>query len=520
MSKSATLALKITGDASGAVRAMDDAEGRSSRFGGALGKIGAGVGVAIGALGALGVASFNAASDLEQSTGAINAVFGDWAVDIEQSAQKAAGSIGLSTSAYEQLASVLGAQLSGAGFDHGQMVDATQELIAKGADLAATFGGTTADAVEALSSVLKGETDPIERYGVSLKQSDISARLAAQGQDKLTGEALKQAQAQAALALVTEQTTSSQGAAAKESGSAASRAQQLSATFDNLKAKIGAGLLPVFSALAGFVMSRVIPAVEGLFRKGGPLANIFTQVGAIIGGQVIPAITSLWNWLAPKLLPILGEVGRFISKVVVPAFRGIWSFIAAYVVPIFQRVAGPVLGAVRSVFHTVTDAIERNRGRFSALFQAVRPVFEFLRDKVAPFLGGAFKTAFEVLGTVIGTVVDAIGWIVDKIRWLIDKGSDVVEFIGGLFGGGAPAPSTFGAAAPMRGAARGGGLLVGAGSLGGSSSIGGGSGLTAAGDTYQITVNGALDPEAVADQIARMLDRRSRRLGLTPAGGL
>jgi hypothetical protein len=49
------------------------------------------------------------------------------------------------------------------------------------------FGGTTADAVEALTSVLRGETDPIE----TLRRVDQTVRHqcaeAAEGQDKLTG---------------------------------------------------------------------------------------------------------------------------------------------------------------------------------------------------------------------------------------------------------------------------------------------------------------------------------------------
>jgi hypothetical protein len=61
------------------------------------------------------VAAFNAASDLQQSTGAIDAVFGDWALDIEQAAQGAADAVGLSTSEYENLAAVIGSQLKGAG---------------------------------------------------------------------------------------------------------------------------------------------------------------------------------------------------------------------------------------------------------------------------------------------------------------------------------------------------------------------------------------------------------------------
>ncbi|MET0996262.1 MAG: hypothetical protein ABWY20_20245, partial [Mycobacterium sp.] len=72
----------------------------------------------------------------------------------------------------------------------------------------------------------------------------------------------------------------------------------------------------------------------------------------------------------------------------------------------------------------------------------------------------------------------------------------------------------FGAAA----GAGGGGRRLSAGSMfgGGSGGRGGGGGALG-GDTYIITVQGALDPAAVADQIDRLLTRRARRIGAAPA---
>jgi hypothetical protein len=223
------------------------------------------------------VAAFNAASDLQQSTGAIDAVFGDWALDIEQAAQGAADAVGLSTSEYENLAAVIGSQLKGAGMNIGDVTSKTQDLITMGADMAATFGGSASDAVSALSSVLKGEFDPIERYGVSLKQSDINARLAAQGQSNLTGEALKQAQAQAALDLVTQQTSATQGMFASESDTAAGAQERLGAKFEDIKAVLGEKLLPIFTDVANWILDKAIPAFEDWTEKGGPLHDAWTR---------------------------------------------------------------------------------------------------------------------------------------------------------------------------------------------------------------------------------------------------
>jgi hypothetical protein len=523
--RGATLELKITGDASDAKRALDDVEGHSSRLDGVFGKVGAGIaaGAAVGvaAIGGLSVAAFNAASDLQQSTGAIDAVFGDWALDIEQAAQGAADAVGLSTSEYENLAAVLGSQLKGAGMNIGDVTSKTQDLITMGADMAATFGGPASDAVSALSSVLKGEFDPIERYGVSLKQSDINARLAAQGQSNLTGEALKQAQAQAALDLVTQQTSATQGMFASESDTAAGAQERLGAKFEDIKAVLGEKLLPIFTDIANWILDKAIPAFEKWTEKGGPLNDAFDKISTFVKDQLIPTVKDMWSWWQEKVVPVLDQVARFITDTLVPAFEKVWDFIKTYIVPILRDTLGPALDGLKEAFKKINDKINENKDKVQDAYDKAKPFLDFVRDKVAPFVGTVLKQAFEDAGDAIGTLVDAMAWI-------LDKAGAVLGWVGRLFGatdgkslisagsqGGpniaqAAAPGLYGAARPLTAAAI-------------SSSGGGGTGSASrpagtGGDTYQITVTGALDPDAVADQIEAMLRRRARMTGRAAAG--
>lgn len=511
------LGVRITGDARDGIRALDDVESRTGRFLSGIGTAAVvGVGAVVTAVGAIGVAGFNAASDLQQSTGAIDSVFGDWALDIEQAAQQAHDAVGLSTADYENMAAVIGAQLSSAGFSAGEMNDSTQSLISTGADLAATFGGTTSDAVSALSSLLRGETDPIERYGVAIKQSDINARLAATGQDKLTGEALKTATAQTALALITEQTAGAQGAFARESDTAAGAQARLSAWFTNTLAVVGEKLLPIFVTAVDFFQNNVVPAIGNITREGGPLQTFLSNLGEVIQNQVLPTVQTLWQNFQTNVMPIISDVAGIIQNNLVPAFSRVWSFVSQYVIPIFQSVAGPMFEAIRSVIGSVSDAIERNSGKFSALYENVRPVFDFLKNTVAPFIGGTLKSVFEDAG-------DVIGFVIDRISDVLSFGGEVVGFISDLFGSGSSAGQAAG-----RGAAA--GSIYGAGASpvgmrGASSSAltagsapAGGQGFPGA-TVINLTVNGALDPDAVADQIVGVLTRRARQLGQLPAFG-
>jgi hypothetical protein len=514
MAKSAVLALKITGDASGARRALGQAEEKAGGFGSKLSKVGLVAGAAIGAVIAVGKAAFDSASNLQQQAGAVDAIFGKNAKKMHAYAAQAATTAGLATSEYDQLAAVLGSQLNAAGFAGDQLSGKVNNLIGMGSDLAAQFGGSTADAVEALSSVLKGETDPIERYGVSIKQSDINAVLAANHQSKLTGVALKNAQATAALGLVTKQTAKAHGQFAAQSNTAAERQQVFGAQVENLKAKLGQGLLPIFSGLVGFLSKRVLPSFDRLTRKGGPVSKMFAQVGAFAKKNLLPALTSLWNVVMTKVYPAWVRIAGTIGRVAVPAFKAIWSFVKSFVVPMFKTVMGPVISGVQKVWGSLAAALEKNRGKFSAIYEKLKPFLDFLKNKVAPVVGGTLKLAFQALGAVIGPVVDAI-------TWLLGKAASVIGFIGKvggfLFGGGsggggahpgAPRSAVYGAAAG------GGGVFAATRSLsGGTSSAAGGRGPVVGGPTVNITVNGALDPNAVARQIGQLLERYAVRTG-------
>lgn len=201
-----------------------------------------------------------AASDLEQQFGGVESVFKELAPEIQTFARNLAP-IGLSASDAARSMTLLGSQLKGYGLPVREAADKTKELTQLAADLAATFGGTTADAVSSISALFRGEFDPIEKYGVAIKKSDVNARLAAEGLKGLEGEALKQAEAQAALALLFEKTADAQGQAARESNTYASQSAYLNAEFENMKAAVGEALLPILVDLFSEIRDN-IPAIK------------------------------------------------------------------------------------------------------------------------------------------------------------------------------------------------------------------------------------------------------------------
>lgn len=277
MAKTAILAIRIVADATKAAKGLQGAAQDVSKFDQRMQRANRAANGVIAGLGAVGAAAFNEANKLQQAGGAVESVFGKQAGAVNRLARDAAKSFGLARSEYSQTAAVFGAQLKNMGVAAEQLVPTTDKLIGLGSDLAATFGGSTSDAVAAIGSLMRGEADPIERYGVGIKQVDVNARLAAQGQDKLTGAAKKTAETEARLALLFEQTTAAQGQRAREAGTAASRQEVAMARMKNAGAALGAVLLPVVAAIAVAFAG----AAEHVERNATTYQRLAIVVGAL-----------------------------------------------------------------------------------------------------------------------------------------------------------------------------------------------------------------------------------------------
>lgn len=329
-----------------------DTTGRAySKMGSALGKasrVAAIAGAAVGAAAIVaGKAAVNLASDSQQSLGATETVYGKYAQTVIKRSEEAAAAIGLSANEYRELANVSGAMLKASQIPLEKVTDLTGKLNQRAADVAATFGGTTREAVESFNALLRGETDPVERYGVAIKQSDVNARLAAKGLDKLEGSAKKQAEAQARLDLLFKQTKDSAGQFGRESDTLAGQQQRLRAEIENLGSKAGTLLLPALTDLAAGARKKLLPVLESAvdwFEKNqDAIADTAGEIGGKLSSAVdtvVPLLESLTE-AGQETGEAFIEVAKPVADVFVPALESAVS-LAKMATDAYNALPGPV----------------------------------------------------------------------------------------------------------------------------------------------------------------------------------
>jgi hypothetical protein len=263
-----------------------------------------------------------------------------------------------------------------------------------------------------------------------------------------------------------------------------SRAELSTLTFEQVTAKLA----------ATFEGQATIQA-DTFQGKMARLSVAFNEAKETVGSFILDAVTPLVENIVTYIVP---AVQSFID-----GFTGGSGLKNAFtqIIEVAKTVLIPIFQGVQFVFNKVKDAVMDNKEAFTALWS-------FTKNILAPFMGGAFKVAFQVIGTVIGTTVSAVGKLISAFQTLFSWGQKVAGFLG--FGGGsstssaapAPKPST---TTPFKIPPI---MPTTKGFVAGGSTV-----------TNNITVNGAIDSESAARQIVEVLNQSSYR-GSLGAGAL
>ena len=462
MATSADLIVNIATKMSGA--GMAQAEKQTSKFKSGLNKASVGAGVALGAIVAFGKGAVDAASDTQQAIGSVESVFGKQASKVEAFSKGSAKNMGLASSAYLNYAALVGGALQNAGFSAEQSVGKSNSLMQRAADLAATYGGTTTDAVDAINAAIsRGEFDPLEKYNVSLNATSVNAEIAAKeskryneilskqadehgkttqaqqdaakAQSTLTGQALKHAKAQIAMRQIYDLSGKAAGQYAREQDSAAGSAQTAAAEFENMQSTLGTALLPAISMVSSAlgklanlmaqhktttqIVIVVIAAMAVAIIALNLAVTIYTAVTTLAASATIAA----WVAAALPIVLVVAAVLAVVAVVVIlwkksQTFRtivlAVWGAIRAGAAAMGKA----VLRAWQAVSSAATAMARVTRNAWNAIRSAAAAVGNFVRNlwrgvwsAIAGFVRAYFNTykaIFDTIRSVTSNVMSAI----------------------------------------------------------------------------------------------------------------
>jgi hypothetical protein len=207
----------------------------------------------------------------------------------------------------------LGSVLKQYGLDQEQVSTQTQKLVKLSQDLATTYGYDLQEALLAMTALFRGEYDPIEKFGVAMKQSEINAYLAARGLDNLEGSALMLEQVQARLNLLYDRSADAQGAYTRASDTLYVSQQNLAAAVQNLQVAFGE---PLQKPLSGIINS----FSEIVSNQAPAFVDIANAIGNALddAAPTIKLVGELFLQLLQPMQQVIEAVGLLIKTVAIP----------------------------------------------------------------------------------------------------------------------------------------------------------------------------------------------------------
>ena len=491
---SRALTLKLLADISDFTKGLNDSQKRVQTTGDKIAAFGKKAGIALAAAGVaasafavkFGKDAINAASDLNETIAKTGELFGDSTAEIEKFAESAATRLGQSKQQALDAAANFAIFGKSAGLAGNDLVQFSTGFTNLASDLASFNNTSPEDAINAIGSALRGEAEPLRRYGVLLNDASLRQAALELGIVSTTKNALTpQQKVLAAQQLIYQQTSVAQGDFARTSDGLANSQRILSAQIENVKTRIGTALLPAATQLFGFIGTSLIPVVEEWSKS--------------FSDSLGPAVSKFSDFIKDDLLPIITTW---------------WGYVTEYIIPGISKLFVPILNGLFKAFETIKQSIVSNETNLKPLLDLFKVVAAFVRDFLAPVLGKTLGVALQavakIVGSLIGLFSNLVGIInaaVNAIKAVANAGKAIGGAIGGAlgFGGGRAAGGPVSAGTAYVVGERGPELFV-PGSSGSIVPNGAGGG-----STINITVNGAIDAEGTARTIIDVLNRSTAR---------
>ena len=466
------LVVKVTADTKAMTRAIEgDAEKAGKSF---AQKMGTGMkglavaGLAAGAAAAAGLAvvgkqAIDTASDLNETATKVDQLFGPaGSAQIKEWSQTTSETMGQSALAAQNAAADFAIFGKVAGLAGQDLVDFSKDNTKLASDLSSFFNTEPAEAAQAIASALRGESEPMRKYGVIINDAALKQAYFKETGEKVTGTLTGQQKALAANRLIWDQTKDAQDDFAKTSDGLANSQRTLAATLEDVKGVVGQGLLPAVTTIVqaigplakelqeplAQIASVIGEQLASAFETIAPLLKPFAEALTSLGGSVLSALIGAVKALIPALIPlldifakvgqrlgpllekVLGKVAEVLTKVlsaVVPVIGALLDLIFEILEPLWPLVEivvdvfmmlvdalKPLLDAVMALIRPLGTLIKAGLKAIMPVLKPLMPIIELLANLIGQVLVRAIGLVMAGLGKWIETVGKVATFLIDK----------------------------------------------------------------------------------------------------------
>lgn len=271
-------------DTTGVTKGFSAIKNGANSVMGAVGKLGAAIGVAFGvsALVKFAKQAVELSSDVQEVQNVVDVSFGEMRDQMEAFADTAIDKFGISALTAKRTGSTYMAMAKGMGISGQEAADMALKLTGLSADMASFYNVSQKYADIALKSVFTGETETLKQYGIVMTQTNLQEFARQQGITKSIQAMTQQEQTMLRYQYVMKQTALAQGDFARTQDSWANQTRILSERWKEMQIVWG----DAFRTIGTLILPAVNSLIKGL-AKVGEYAKVAAQAIARVFGKEI-----------------------------------------------------------------------------------------------------------------------------------------------------------------------------------------------------------------------------------------
>jgi len=358
------------------------------------------------------------ASAFEAEFEGVNQAFGDGAKLVQDYAKNAAMTAGLAEVPALRAAKSFGVFATAAGLAGEDAGKFATGLVQAAGDLGSFYDLPTESALAAISSGLRGQTEPLRRFNILIGESEMNAKSMAMGLGANASALTQQEKVLVRQQLIMEGLGVAQGDFVKYQDTYGNSIKTVGALFQNLQKDVGAALLPVLAKLAGAlvpiitqlgpiltkvfealvpVIQAVVDNLDSFMPVLDPLVEIL-RIMAEVFAEIITAILPPLIQVIKKVLPVFVKLAEIFAKLAVKILPSLVKLFDKFLIPVLDFLVGmienyglPILELLADVLgNTIVFAVDALVGAFQFLASILEPIFNGV---IKPLLDGLMALA-------------------------------------------------------------------------------------------------------------------------------
>lgn len=439
-----TVTIDITADGSQATKELDDVQSKAEdasssigdKLGGAFGKVAAAIAAAgiVDKIKDISTQAINAASEMEQNIGGVQKLFGDNWRTVQQNADAAYKTAGVSANTYmQQVTSFSASLISSLGGDTAAAAELADMAVVQMSDNANIFGSNIEDIQNAYQGFAKQNYTMLDnlKLGYGGTQSEM---------ERLIQDASELTDVQDQLGLTVDANSMSFDNIIKaiqvmqtEMGIAGDTAAEADQTFAGSMASMQAAYENFLAALANPEGDNIGETLTALLDSVMTFANNAIPMVQAIGDQIIAIIPDITAQIGPAIEAMAPQLGAAIGTLIGALVTLIITLLPSIVTAAVQLFSGLITGLMQAMPQITAALIAAMPQLVSAITQGIPQILQAGMLLFAALITAVAQSAPEIVSAIIQMIPQLVSAFSSAGPQLLEAGKAIMQsFLDGL----------------------------------------------------------------------------------------